>query len=146
MMPPGVREMFKKKEQQRVNFEEVDTIIGSGSEFQGTIVVQGTLRVDGRVSGDIHVQGDLIVGEKGQVNANIKARHVTIAGELRGDLELEGTLELTSSGQLYGDIAVANLIVGEGASFQGNCKMQATGSKGQKKRQLRPGEEKTNEA
>jgi len=138
--------VFKKREVPRANLEEVDTIIGSGSEFQGTLVVQGTLRIDGRVSGEIHVQGDLIVGEKGQVNANVKARHVTIAGELRGDLELEGTLELTSTGQLYGDISVANLIIAEGASFQGNCKMQATGSKGQKKRQLQAREEVSMEA
>jgi cytoskeletal protein CcmA (bactofilin family) len=140
-----VREVFKKREAPRANPEEVDTIIGSGSEVQGTIVVQGTLRVDGRVSGDIQVQGDLIVGEKGQVNANVKARHVTIAGELRGDLELEGTLELTPTGQLYGDIAVANLIIAEGACFQGNCKIQATGSKGQKRKQQQAREEPTTE-
>jgi cytoskeletal protein CcmA (bactofilin family) len=127
--------VFKKKEQQKANFDQIDTIVGSGSEFQGTLLAQGTLRVDGRMSGEIQVQGDLIVGEKGQVKANVKARHVTVAGELRGDLELEGTLELTPTGQLHGDITVANLIIGEGANFQGSCKMHPPGGREQNKGQ-----------
>lgn len=116
--------MFKKKERENINYEQVDTIVGSGSEFQGTLLARGTLRVDGRVNGEIQVEGDLIVGEKGQVAANIKARHVTIAGQVAGDVELEGTLELTATGRLHGDITVANLIIAEGATFEGACKMQ----------------------
>ena len=116
--------MFRRQEQPRVSPGQVDTIVGSGCEFQGTLTAQGTIRVEGRINGEIKVQGDLIIGEKGQVTANIKARDVTVAGIIRGDLDLEGTLEITSSGQVQGDIAVANLIIGEGANFQGNCKMQ----------------------
>ncbi|NLP18214.1 MAG: polymer-forming cytoskeletal protein [Firmicutes bacterium] len=125
--------MFRRKEPQRVSPGQVDTIVGTGCEFQGTLTAQGTIRVEGRINGEVKVQGDLIIGEKGQVTANIKARDVTVAGIIRGDLDLEGTLEITSSGQVQGDIAVANLIIGEGANFQGNCKMQQPAEdKGQK--------------
>lgn len=133
----------RRKEQQKVSSSQVDTIVGSGCELQGTLAVQGTIRIEGRVNGEIKVQGDLIVGEKGQVTANIKARDVTVAGVVRGDLDLEGTLEITPSGQVQGDIAVANLIIGEGANFEGNCKMQQPAEgKGQRPARLERGEAK----
>lgn len=119
-----MRLVFRRQEKTRVSPGQVDTIIGAGCEFQGTLTAQGTIRVEGCVNGEIKAQGDLIIGEKGQVTANIKARDVTVAGIIRGDLDLEGTLEITPQGQVLGDIAVANLIIGEGANFQGNCKMQ----------------------
>lgn len=139
----GMREVFRRKEQPRVSPGQVDTIVGIGCEFQGTLTAQGTIRIEGRVNGEIKIQGDLVVGEKGQVTANVKARDVTVAGIIRGDLDLEGTLEITSTGQVQGDIAVANLIIGEGANFQGNCKMQeAVGNKGQKVPGLAAGEDR----
>ncbi|MGI6575112.1 MAG: bactofilin family protein [bacterium] len=116
--------MFKKKGRDEINFDQIDTLIGSGADFQGTLLAQGTLRVDGKVNGEIQIQGDIIIGEKGQVNANVKARNLMLAGVLKGNLQLSGVLEIYNTGKMYGDIVVANLIIAEGATFQGNCTMQ----------------------
>ncbi len=114
--------MFKR---QGPSFDKVDTIIGKGTEFKGTISSAGVVRIDGRVEGEILHRGDLIVGETGTVVANIKARHVTVAGEVRGNVEAEGKLEIVPTGRLFGDVKVAGLVIADGAVFRGASEMRA---------------------
>lgn len=116
--------MFKKGTGGGPSLDKVDTIIGKGTEFKGTLSSSGVIRVDGRFEGEILHRGDLVVGETGFVTANIKARHVTIAGEVRGNVEAEGKLELITSGRLFGDIKVAALVIGDGAVFRGSSEMR----------------------
>lgn len=115
--------MFGAKKKDEINYDQVDTILGRGTEFKGTISSRGTLRIEGRVEGDISVQGDVIISESARVTADIRARHVTVAGEVEGELDLEGRLEITSTGKVRGKIRVANLAVSEGGFFLGTCEM-----------------------
>ncbi|QNO15016.1 polymer-forming cytoskeletal protein [Alkalicella caledoniensis] len=127
--------MFKKKEE--LDFANVDTIIGKDTEFSGTINGKGILRVDGKVTGEI-ITGDVLVGETGVVEANIKARHVTVSGTIKGNIEASGLLELMPSARLTGDIKVSNLSIGDGAYFKGACEMlsgdKSKENKGQEKK------------
>ena len=109
---------------QEVDLDRVDTIIGQGTEFKGTIKAAGTVRVDGAVEGEVTVNGDLIVSESGCLKANIRARHATIAGEIEGDTDLSGRLEITPTGKIFGQITVASLTVTEGGFLSGNCIMR----------------------
>lgn len=115
--------MFAGKRKEEINYDEVNTIVGQGTEFRGTIQARGTLRIEGRVEGEIAVQGDLLVSESGWVKANVRARHATVAGELEGDMNLSGRLEIAPSGKVKGKITVAKLAVSDGGFFQGNCAM-----------------------
>lgn len=104
--------------------DRVEMLLGSGALFRGSIVSSGVVRIEGKVEGDITHNGELMIGEPAHVTATIKAGSVTIAGEVRGNVECEGRLELTSTGRLYGDIKVGQLVVQEGAVFQGNSNMR----------------------
>lgn len=107
-----------------IETDRIDTIIGKDTEFKGIINSSGVIRIDGRVEGEIHHKGDLVVGEGGVVAAHVKARNITIAGEVKGNVEAEGKLELIPSGKLYGDIKVESLIIGNGAVFRGLSEMK----------------------
>ena len=127
--------MFGKRDGRDINMEKIDTIVGKDTEFKGVLNASGVLRIDGKVEGEIHHRGDLIVGETGVVVASIiRARHISIAGQVKGNIEAEGKLELVASGRLYGDIKVAGLIIGEGAIFRGNSEMKV----GDEKPTLKP--------
>lgn len=128
--------MFGKKDgRDGIAMEKIDTIIGKETEFKGVLNSSGVLRIDGKVEGEIHHKGDLIVGETGTVVATvIHARHISIAGQVKGNVEAEGKLELVTTGRLYGDIKVAGLIIGEGAVFRGNSEMKT----GEEKPALKP--------
>lgn len=113
---------------QTVSCDQVDTILGQGAEYTGTIKGSGTIRIDGTMSGDIQITGDVIVSDSGRLTANIEARHVIVAGRIEGDLELSGQLEIASTGKVLGQIKVASLIVAEGGVLAGNCIMSESGS------------------
>lgn len=99
--------------------DKVSTVVGRGIAIRGSIQGEGSLRVDGQVEGEIHVNGDVYVGEGATVHARIRARHITIAGVVRGNVEAEGRLELTRSGRLYGDLRARVLAIAEGGLFEG---------------------------
>jgi len=103
---------------------KVDTIIGSGTHFNGSLNVEGTLRVDGAVDGEVKCNGDVIIGKTGVVRASIGGRNVTVAGEVQGDMVLEGKLEISATGKVLGDIEVDKLVISEGAIFKGKSMMQ----------------------
>ncbi len=115
--------MFSKKQEEGLGTGQVETFIGPGSKFQGTIDATGTLRIDGSYEGEINTQGNLIVGENGTITADIHANNVTLAGYLKGNICGSGTVEIKPKGKLYGNIDVKHVIIHEGAIFEGNCKM-----------------------
>jgi len=115
--------MFKKKEE--IDTSKIDTVIGKDTQIKGNIEAKGILRVDGKVSGQLNIVGDIIISDTGVVEADVNCRSISIAGTLRGNVEASGILEIESSGKLYGDISVAKLAIGDGAVFDGVCKMQS---------------------
>jgi len=123
--------MFKKQEE--IDTTRIDTIIGKEATINGTIEAKGVLRVDGKVTGQLNTNGDIIISESGQIEADIKCRSISIAGTLQGNVEASGILEIEPSGKLYGDISVAKLSIGDGATFQGSCSMRGQGQTKAKK-------------
>ncbi|NPV26806.1 MAG: polymer-forming cytoskeletal protein [Firmicutes bacterium] len=116
--------MFNKKRETEINIEKIETIIGKSVVFEGRLITEGSLRVEGQLQGEIVAKGDLVVGETGQIKANIQARHILLSGEIIGNVRTSGRLEIGSTGKLIGDVDVATLVVEEGAVFQGTCKMK----------------------
>lgn len=130
--------MFGKRD--AVGTDKVDTLIGKDTELKGTVKSRGVLRVDGHVEGEMVQGGDVVVGEGGRVVAAITARHVIVAGEVRGDVHAEGKLEITSSGRLHGDIEAGTLVIAEGAVFEGTSRLkQKEGGQGASNRGGRTG-------
>lgn len=109
--------------------EKVETIIGKDVEVKGTIAASSGIRIEGKVEGEIKNEGDVIVGKDARVKASIKARHLTVAGDVEGDIELSGQLELEGSGRLRGDIRVNALIIADGAVFDGSSNMSKSPEK-----------------
>lgn len=112
--------MFRRDE----NFDKVETLLGRGTEFRGNLVSRGVVRLDGIFEGEINHGGSLFIGESAQVTATVKCKHLTVAGHLRGNVDCEGKLEILSSGHLYGDIKMAQLVIADGAIFQGASSMR----------------------
>jgi cytoskeletal protein CcmA (bactofilin family) len=104
---------------------KLDTIVGRETEFKGVLTSSGIIRIDGRVEGEVIHKGDIAIGETGTVNASIKARNVTIAGTVTGNVDAAGRLELLPTARLFGDITVSALVISEGAVFRGGSEMKA---------------------
>lgn len=114
--------MFNRKE--TPGFEKIDTFLSKTTSFDGKLVTEGAVRIDGKFCGEISVKGDLLIGEEGLIQANVSARNLLISGELKGSVSVSGRVEITSSGKLFGDISVGQMVIDEGAVFEGNCQMR----------------------
>ena len=100
-----------------------DTLIGQGTTAEGTLSCQASLRIEGEYRGDIQCLADVIVGESGIVRSNISAKDITISGKVYGDITTTGRLTIMSTGLLQGSAAVGSLIVQDGGTFSGSCRM-----------------------
>ena len=98
--------------------------VGSGTIVTGEASFKSMLRVDGRFSGRItSAGGTLIVGAGGQVDANIEVAVATIHGVVNGDIIASDRIELGRAAKLNGNIQAPNLMIEQGAVFEGSCKM-----------------------
>ncbi len=102
----------------------INTLLGDGSRFKGTIECEGTVRIDGKVDGKILARDSVIIGETGIIKADIMAPNIVIGGKVTGNMTAENRLELLSAAQLYGDLQTPVLAIAEGVIFQGNCNMK----------------------
>lgn len=113
-----------KKNNQVQKVDEIDTVIGPGTRFEGEIKATGIVRIDGYFSGDIYTKGDIIVGDHGETNGNMASRNMIIAGKANAKLKCEDKLEIRSTGKVIGDVEVSNIVIEENAIFKGQCFMQ----------------------
>jgi cytoskeletal protein CcmA (bactofilin family) len=115
--------MFNKGNKSEIlNTEKVDTIIGPGTSIEGIIRAEGTLRINGNVIGELIVAGNVVVGDSSVIQGNIKAENVYVAGTVNGNITSTGQLQMTSTAKIIGDVDVKNIIIDEGAVFNGHCK------------------------
>ncbi len=105
----------------RVNYEQVDTIVSSDIVFVGDITSGGSIRYEGNLKGTINISGNLIVGRNALITGTIKASNIHIIGTVEGDVKCE-QLKILSTGKITGDAEVQSIIIDEGATFIGNCR------------------------
>lgn len=115
--------MFNKgNKSETMNTEKVDTLIGQSTSLEGTIRAEGTVRVNGSITGELIITGNVIIGDSSIIKGNINAENAYIAGTVQGNITTTGQLHMTSTSKVFGDVTVKNIIIDEGAIFNGHCK------------------------
>lgn len=108
---------------------EVKTaVIGPNIRIQGELSGDEDLVVEGRVEGKISVSKGLRIGPQAQVNAEVKAHHVVIAGRVVGNVVAAEKVEILPSGILEGNIRSPKIAIAEGAQFKGSVDMSGKGA------------------
>ena len=99
-------------------------LIGQGIKVSGDINFADQLQVEGNVVGKITSPGGtLVIGETGELEAQIDVGTCVIHGSLYGDLLGKSRVEIRKTGTVHGDVITPVLIVEEGAVFNGAIKM-----------------------
>ena len=99
-------------------------LIGQGIKVSGDINFADQLQVEGNVVGKITSPGGtLVIGETGELEAQIDVGICVIHGSLYGDLLGKSRVEIRKTGKVHGDVITPILIVEEGAVFNGAIKM-----------------------
>lgn len=120
--------MFGKKIGNEKAESHLETIVGAESFFQGTLRSKGSIRIDGRIEGGVSAEG-VIIGDRGEVQGDISARTVVVGGKVTGNVHATESLELLSKSQVFGDLHAPQLLIAEGAIFEGSCLMASEKAK-----------------
>jgi cytoskeletal protein CcmA (bactofilin family) len=94
-------------------------VLGSGLALRGEITGEGDFHIYGRFEGEIDVSGRVVVSETAQVDANINAASIVIAGKVRGNLSASTHLDILPTGVLTGTLKAGSFSAAEGSSVKG---------------------------
>jgi cytoskeletal protein CcmA (bactofilin family) len=116
--------------------------LAEGTEIDGEVRFSDELRADGRITGKIYSEkGRLMVGDTGNIEADIDVGVASISGTVSGTLNASVKVEIHSTGRFYGNIHSPALIIEEGAVFEGNCAMAGTAGRPVHRAELETGPE-----
>lgn len=105
----------------KINFNNVQTMIGAGAVVNGPITLKGGIIIYGKVYGDIQTDGPLRITVSGQVFGNVQAIDAHIGGSIKGDITVTNKIVLGSKSEITGDLIYRSLIIEDGAQFEGSC-------------------------
>jgi cytoskeletal protein CcmA (bactofilin family) len=112
-----------RKSKRPTKGRDLTAFIDEGSEIEGKYTFNGTVMLNGKFSGEIVSSDSLIIGEKGVVNATVRAGIVLINGEVVGNVYASERVELRGTARVYGDVEAPVIVVEEGVLFEGHCTM-----------------------
>jgi cytoskeletal protein CcmA (bactofilin family) len=98
----------------------VPSIVRADLAIRGNLSSKGDVRIEGKVFGRVEV-GHLIVAEGGEVEGDIVAKAVAVAGTVRGSIKA-GTVTLSATARVQGGILHDVLAIEAGAQLEGECK------------------------
>ena len=108
---------------------DLKAYLGVDSVFQGALNFTGVVRIDGKFEGEVMTNDTLIIGETGEIIAEIAAGTVICKGKIKGSIQAAKRVETHSKSQVVGNIRSPSLYVEVGALFDGNCDMASKDDK-----------------
>lgn len=106
------------------NAKIIDTIIGKETIIEGKIKLSTSLRIDGKIYGEVDCQGDVYIGKGGYVEPILKAKNVTISGEVKGDVYTTEKIYIQPNGKLTGSATSKGIIIEDGGIFNGQSAIE----------------------
>ncbi|MGB2897998.1 MAG: polymer-forming cytoskeletal protein [Candidatus Acidiferrum sp.] len=103
--------------------------LGASIQIKGQVSGDEDLQIDGKVDGPISLRGhELIVGSTAQLNSEIHAGEVVVAGKVLGNVHARGRVDIKKDGSVTGDISTARISIEDGAHFKGRIEIDPTKS------------------
>ncbi len=122
-VPPAQQDSFAASANAPVTSGRA-AIIGPGIHINGDINGDENLVIEGKVDGKIRLDAHQVdIGQSGRVNANITAKVIKIAGEVRGDITGTEKVIILRSGNVHGNIVAPRMTLEDGAIFKGSIDM-----------------------
>ncbi len=97
---------------------------GTSLFLKGELSGEEDLVIQGRFQGKINLENNnILVGEEGNIKADIRANNITVKGIVKGNIHATGKVFITKEGQMEGDIEAPVISIMDGARFKGSVKM-----------------------
>jgi cytoskeletal protein CcmA (bactofilin family) len=117
------------------------TILGADATFKGELHFDSAAKVLGRFEGSITSKGKVHVADGSTCQATITAKDIAVEGLIEGNVEASERLELKPTGRIKGDVVAARMVMADGASIDGHCRIGSIKGDGRVARvtEMKPG-------
>ena len=110
--------MLQKKEELPIK-----AYLGSDALFKGSLTFEGTVQIDGKFEGKVNTKDTLVIGETGDMQADMEVGTLVCKGKLRGTVLASKKIEMHPASKITGNIQTPALSVELGAVLDGNLNM-----------------------
>ena len=122
--------MFKSSNSQSSGGSgNLNGLLDAGSHMTGELHFEDSFHIHGKLTGSIVSDGELRIGERGEVDGEIKVRYALVSGTVHGALRATERVEITATGKIFADISAPVVVMEEGAFFEGRCSMKSAGKR-----------------
>ena len=111
---------------------DIKAFLGPGSTFEGKLVFSEIVRLDGVFRGEITSQDTLIVGQTGELHAEVNVGTLILSGRLVGNVNAVSRVELRAPAVVEGNLVTPVLTMEEGVKLNGNLQMSKPEPRGEK--------------
>lgn len=105
-------------------FVQAPTRFGKTLRIKGEMTAGEDVYVEGEVEGKVEL-GDstLLIGQRGKVRAEVKARSILVLGHLEGKVQTIDKTEIRKTGSLLGSLVTSRIVTEDGAQFRGSIEI-----------------------
>ena len=107
-----------------LGWREIRTVLDAGTQVNGKLSFTTPARIDGRLRGEVRASDLLVVAAGASVHGTVWPTNLIVAGEVRGQILGGERVEIQSGGRVVGTIECKTLVIVEGATFEGDCRMR----------------------
>lgn len=104
--------------------DHLDTLVGREVVVEGTLKSEEDVQINGQFTGKLEVGGDLIIGEHGEIEAEIHGVNIYVAGDVEGNINAKEKLEILETGRVTGNVTSQALSIEPGGILKGSSEMQ----------------------
>ena len=110
--------MLQKKEELPIK-----AYLGSDALFKGTLSFEGTVRIDGKFEGVVNTKDTLVIGETGDMQADIDVGILVCKGNLHGTVVASKKVEMHPASKITGNVQTPAVSIELGAVLDGHLNM-----------------------
>ena len=107
----------------------IKAYLGTAALFKGTLSFEGTVRIDGKFEGQVNTNDTLVIGETGDMKADVKVGTLVCKGQLHGAVVASKKIEMHPASKITGGIQTPALSIELGAVLDGHLNMTKPESK-----------------
>ncbi len=101
---------------------QLNGFLDAGSHLRGELHFEDTFRIDGKLTGKVDSDGDLYVGERGELQGEVRVGRLFVTGRVDAVVQAQ-RVEVAPGGELRGEVSTPCLVIDEGAIFEGQARM-----------------------
>ncbi|MCL1910388.1 MAG: polymer-forming cytoskeletal protein, partial [Kiritimatiellaeota bacterium] len=106
---------------------QAQTLITHDVEIIGDIRSAGNIQYDGKLKGNLESAGTASFGKSANVQGNLKAEAIAVAGVVKGNIDAKDRIDMKNSANVQGDIRSKRLTVEDGVTFIGKVEVNPAG-------------------